>query len=117
MPENYEIFKDWIQTVGLLYLSLTVCSGVNKKTTSEKKGSENDQSTGNFRAFFLLFFHESEKKISVNQLIKNILALYIRVYNPKSYFTAPQAYSSNWVSNGISNGLFPQMKILNKVIP
>ena len=39
MQENYEIFKDLIQTVGLLYYltSLTVCSRDIKKKLKMKK--------------------------------------------------------------------------------
>ena len=41
----------------------------------KKKSSENDQSTGHFLSFFIYFFSspdpKSEKKIPVNQLIKN----------------------------------------------
>ena len=86
MPENYEIFKDLIQTVGLLYLSITVCSGViKKKKSSEKKSSENDQSTGHFQSFFSSFFPYIYKKKSRKSANKKILALFI------SYFTAPQA--------------------------
>ena len=87
MPENYELFKDLIQTVGLLYLSITVCSGVIKK-----KSSENDQSTGHFQSFFSSFFSiYLSKKKSRKSANKKILALFIWVYNLKSYFTAPQA--------------------------
>ena len=59
MQENYEIFKDLIQTVGLLYL-FNVCSGdiYIKKTTSE-----NDQLTGHFQSiFFPSTDPKSEKK-------------------------------------------------------
>ena len=47
MHENYEIFKDLIQTVGLLYSQLVI-----------------------FRGFFRLLNPKSEKKNPVNQLIK-----------------------------------------------
>ena len=40
MQENYEIFKDLIQTVGLLYYSLTVCSGDIKKKKALKMTSQ-----------------------------------------------------------------------------
>ena len=40
----------------------------------KKKSSENDQLTGHFQSFFILFFSspdpKSDKKIPVNQLIK-----------------------------------------------
>ena len=63
MPENYEIFKDLIQTVGLLYLSITVCSGViKKKKALKKKALKMTSQLVIFRAFFLLFFHISIKK-------------------------------------------------------
>ena len=49
MQENYEIFKDLIQSVCLL-TSFTVCSRDIKK---KEKSSENDQVTGHFQSFFL----------------------------------------------------------------
>ena len=61
MQENYEIFKDLTQTVGLLYKFYCI----KKKLWKWKKSSENDQSTGHFQSFFLFFRPlnpKSEKK-------------------------------------------------------
>ena len=58
MQENYKIFKDLIQTVGLIYYftSLTVCSGDIKKTENEKKKALKMTSLlVIFRAFYFLF--------------------------------------------------------------
>ena len=61
MQENYEIFKDLIQTVGLIYYftSLTVCSGDIKKTENEKKKKKKALKMTSllviFRAFYFLF--------------------------------------------------------------
>ena len=41
-----------------------------EKKISEKKSSENDQSTGHFQSFFCPLDPKSEKKNPVNQLIK-----------------------------------------------
>ena len=49
MQENDEIFKDLIQTDGLLS-SFTACFGTIKKS------SENDQLAGHFQSFFSPFF-------------------------------------------------------------
>ena len=62
MQENYEIFKDFKQTVGLLYyVVLHFVLEILKKQTqknseNEKKSFENDQSPGHFQSFFFLFF-------------------------------------------------------------
>ena len=56
MQENYEIFKDLIQTM-VYFASYTVCSGDIKKGKSsenEKESSEKDQSTGHFQSFFFV---------------------------------------------------------------
>ena len=54
-----------LQTVGLYFTSLTVCSWDIKKALKmekkalimkKKKSSENDQSTGHFQSFFYFFF-------------------------------------------------------------
>ena len=77
MQENYEIFKDLIQTVGVYLTSFIVFMEILKKKGSEKKSSENDQSTGHFRVFSLLFFILSTLNLifsPVNQLIKKNLA-------------------------------------------
>ena len=47
MPENYEMFKDIIQTFVLVYFtSFTVCSGDIEKSCGT------DQLTGHFQSFF-----------------------------------------------------------------
>ena len=53
MQENYKIFKDLIQTVGLLLLVLLFVLEILKK---ENKTSENNQLTGHFQSFFSFFF-------------------------------------------------------------
>ena len=67
MHENYEIFKDLIQTVDLLYQS----GDIKKK---KKTSSENDQLTGHFQSFFSFLFFVPPTlnltKIPVNRLIK-----------------------------------------------
>ena len=72
MQENYEIFKDLIQTVGLLFV-LEIFFKKNSEN-EKKKSSENDQSSGHFQSFFSLFFHPPTlnlKFFPVNQLKKN----------------------------------------------
>ena len=57
--EKYEMFKDWMQTIGLpLVTSFTVFREIlkkkkKKKALNKKKkiSSENDQSTGHFQSF------------------------------------------------------------------
>ena len=49
-------FKNLIKTVGLT--SFTVFSGDIKKTTT----TENDQLTGHFQSFFILFFSSPDPK-------------------------------------------------------
>ena len=67
--KNDEIFKDLIQAIGVYLTSFTIFSGDIK----ENKSSENDQSTGHFQSFFFFIPDpKSEKKIPVNQLIKNL---------------------------------------------
>ena len=76
VQENDKIFKDFIQTVGYLTIVLLFFSGDIKK--KKKKSSENDQFTGHFHSFFILFFHPldpySEKKNSHKSTNKKILA-------------------------------------------
>ena len=76
MQEKYEIFKDLIQTVGLLYTSLTVCSGEIKKKAmkmkKKKKKKALKMTSQLFRAFFSVPPTLNLKKIPVNQLIKKI---------------------------------------------
>ena len=61
MQENYELFKDLIQSMLVYFTSLIVCSGdiKQKKKNSEnekKKKKSNDQSTGHFQSFFSFSF-------------------------------------------------------------
>ena len=59
---NDKILKDLIQTVGLPITSFTVSGDIKKEKKAlkiEKKyknSSENDQLTGHFQSFFILFF-------------------------------------------------------------
>ena len=83
MQENYEIFKDLMQTAGLLYLFWRYLKKKKKssemKKKNKKKISEDDQSTGHFQSFFSFYFFyfrppnpKSETKNPINQLIKKI---------------------------------------------
>ena len=61
MQENYEIYKDFIQTCGLLLLVLLFVLKLKKealkmKIEALKKSSENDQSSGHFQSFFFFSF-------------------------------------------------------------
>ena len=61
MQENYEKFKDFIQTVGLLY-SLTVRSrDIKKALKMIKKSSENDQSE-------LFFFYSVPSTLNLKKI-------------------------------------------------
>ena len=80
MQKNYEIFKDLIQTVGLLYYFYCLFRKYLKKKAlkMKKKSSKNDQSTGHFQSFFSFFFCPltlNLKKKSCKSTNKKILAL------------------------------------------
>ena len=59
IQDNYEIFKDLIQIVGVYLTSFTVFYG------DIKKSSENDQSTCHFQSFFSFFFLPSTLNLNV----------------------------------------------------
>ena len=66
MQVNYKIFKDLIQTVGLLYLFYCLFWRY-----IIKKISENDKLSGHFQRFFFVSSNpKSEKKNPVKKLIK-----------------------------------------------